>query len=78
MGNIEEDFERQEERKALLLAIKSLCERDRLFLTLYYYENLNYQEIAQVLGCKVANISNVHKKILKIFKECLKQNQVID
>jgi RNA polymerase sigma factor for flagellar operon FliA len=60
--------ETNETRKALVKAISNLCERDRLVLTLYYYENLNYQEITQVMNVSVSRISQLHSRILKYLK----------
>ncbi len=67
-----EIFDKGEEKKMLLEALKKLNERDRLLLTLYYYENLNYQEIAQVLNISISRISQVHTKILNKLKSELK------
>lgn len=67
-----EILDKSEEKKMLLEALKKLNERDRLLLTLYYYENLNYQEIAQVLNISISRVSQVHTKILGKLKTELK------
>ncbi len=57
------------ERKTLLIeAIQKLHERDRLIITLYYYENMNYKEIAEVINITVSRVSQIHSKILKELK----------
>lgn len=59
----------QNEQKELLIeSIKELKERDRLILSLYYYENLNYKEIAEILGITVSRVSQIHSKIMNILK----------
>ncbi len=63
--------EESEEKKILIEEIKKLKERDRLILTLYYYENLNYKEIAEVLGVTVSRISQIHSRLIKKLKERL-------
>lgn len=73
--DIAEQYQKKEMKQLLLNAIKKLSEKERLFLSLYYYENLNYQEIAQVLGCKVNNVSKTHKSILVILKKTLEENE---
>ncbi len=56
--------------KIILLkqAIKKLGERDQLLLSLYYYEKLNYMEIAELLGITVSRVCQIHSKIIKELK----------
>ncbi len=68
----EEVTDKSEEKQILVDAIKSLEERDRLIITLYYYENLNYKEIADVLSITVSRVSQIHSKIIKEMKEKIK------
>lgn len=67
-----EIFDKNEEKEMLLEALKKLNERDRLLLTLYYYENLNYQEIADVLNISVSRVSQIHSKIINKLRNDLK------
>jgi len=55
----------------LLDAIKQLDEKERLIITLYYYENMNYAEIAKVIGVTVSRVSQVHTKIIDSLKKKL-------
>lgn len=57
--------EHGEEVELLVEALESLEERDRLIITLYYYEHLNYKEIAKILGITVSRVSQVHSKIIE-------------
>jgi len=60
---------REEERKSLVVdAIKALGERDRLIISLYYYEKMNYKEIAEIIDITVSRVSQIHSKILKELK----------
>ena len=55
-----------------LEVIKELSIRDRCILSLYYYEDLNYKEIAQILSISVVDASKIHSNILNKFKDKLK------
>lgn len=61
-------YGKSEAKEVLLRMIEELDERDKLILSLYYYEELNYKEIAHVLNLTVSRISQVHSKILKQLK----------
>lgn len=70
----DEAMDKSEAKELLVNAIKNLDERDRLVLTLYYYENLNYKEIAQVLNITVSRVSQIHSKIIVELKSILIKN----
>lgn len=61
----DETAEDLEAKELLVEALQNLEERDRIIITLYYYEHLNYKEIAQILGITVSRVSQVHSKIIK-------------
>lgn len=63
--------EKNQIKEILVDAIKHLEERDRLIITLYYYEDLNYKEIAKVLNITVSRVSQVHTKIIEMLKNKL-------
>ncbi|HHV56186.1 MAG TPA: FliA/WhiG family RNA polymerase sigma factor [Firmicutes bacterium] len=53
----------QEEKKRLLAeAVSGLPEKERLVVTLYYYEDLNIKEIAQLLKVTESRISQLHSR----------------
>ncbi|MHB8578622.1 MAG: sigma-70 family RNA polymerase sigma factor [Ignavibacteriaceae bacterium] len=60
--------EKNQVKEILVDAIKQLDERDRLIITLYYYEDLNYKEIAKVLNITVSRVSQVHSRIIDMLK----------
>jgi RNA polymerase sigma factor for flagellar operon FliA len=55
-------FEDQETRYFLTDAINRLPERERLVITLYYYEGLTLAEIGHVLGVTESRICQIHTK----------------
>ncbi len=68
----DEILNKNEAKELLINAIQELEERDRLVLTLYYFENLNYKEIAEVLSITVSRVSQIHTKIIKDLKDKLR------
>jgi len=57
-------FEAAESRQVLGTAINTLPEREKLVLTLYYYENMTLQEIGQVLSVTESRVCQIHTKAL--------------
>ncbi|MHB1137912.1 MAG: sigma-70 family RNA polymerase sigma factor, partial [Microthrixaceae bacterium] len=55
-------FEITETRQLLAQAINGLPEREKIVLTLYYYENLTLQEIGRVLGVTESRVCQIHTK----------------
>lgn len=55
-------FEIGETRNALVLSINRLGERERLVVTLYYYEGLTLAEIGEVLGVTESRVCQIHTK----------------
>jgi len=45
-------------------AIRSLCEQDKLVVTLYYAEDLMLREIAEILGVTESRVSQIHTRAL--------------
>ena len=53
-----------EVREALADAIARLPEREKLVVTLYYYEELTLREIGEVLGVTESRVSQLHTKAI--------------
>ena len=53
-----------EERVALAAAIEGLPERERLIITLVYYEGMALKEIAVILGVSLSRASQLHSRAL--------------
>ena len=58
----ESTFAQTEVREALADAIARLPEREKLVVTLYYYEELTLREIGEVLGVTESRVSQLHTK----------------
>lgn len=55
-------IEESEMRSILADAINQLSERERLVITLYYYEDLTSKEIGKILGVSDSRVSQLHTK----------------
>lgn len=53
---------------ALARSIESLAEKERLVVTLYYYEELKYSEIAQILEVSESRVCQIHTKAITKLK----------
>jgi RNA polymerase sigma factor for flagellar operon FliA len=52
----------RELRQAVAECIASLPEKERLVISLYYYEDLNMKEIGSVLGITESRVCQIHTK----------------
>jgi RNA polymerase sigma factor for flagellar operon FliA len=55
-------FEVEEMRQLLATAINDMPEREKIILTLYYYEGLTLAEIGEVLGVTESRVCQIHTK----------------
>ena len=69
----EERIFKKELRSELIQAIDSLSERERLVVSLYYYEHLRLYEIAEVLGVSESRVCQLHAKAISKMKTRLEQ-----
>lgn len=60
--NPEAAFQLEEMKRVLADIIGRLPERERLVVTLYYYEGLTLAEIGQVLGVTESRVCQIHTK----------------
>jgi RNA polymerase sigma factor for flagellar operon FliA len=60
----EVSLEQTEIKEALAEAISGLPEREKLVVTLYYYEELTLREIGEVLGVTESRVSQLHTKAI--------------
>jgi RNA polymerase sigma factor for flagellar operon FliA len=56
--------ERREAEQALVLAVKKLPERERLVLSLYYYEELTMKEISRVMEISESRVCQLHAQAI--------------
>ena len=67
-AEIESDVAHEEEVEAMMEALQRLGERDRLVLTLYYFEELKLAEIAELLNLTESRISQIRGKALRALR----------
>ena len=63
--NAEDPFAQLKQREltqALANGIAGLPEKERLVISLYYYEDLNMKEIGQILGITESRVCQIHTK----------------
>lgn len=63
----------ERERASLAGAIQSLPEKERLVLTLYYYEELTMKEIGELLKVTESRVCQIHTKAIIRLKAHLQQ-----
>ncbi|MEX2600499.1 MAG: FliA/WhiG family RNA polymerase sigma factor [Balneolaceae bacterium] len=71
------NLERSERAEILKKRIGKLKERDRLILTLYYYEEMTMSEIALLLELSEARISQIVGKLLIQLKHELTREEIV-
>ncbi|MCC0783717.1 FliA/WhiG family RNA polymerase sigma factor [Clostridioides sp. ES-S-0108-01] len=66
-------IEEEEKLEILSKAISNLKEREKLILSLYYYEDLNLKEIGKVLGVSESRVSQLHRKSIRNLRNKIKE-----
>ena len=61
-------FLKIESRQVLAEAISNLKEKEKMVISLYYMEELNMGQIAQVLGVSEPRISQIHSSAIRKLK----------
>ena len=69
----EAEFESEEMKVIIAEQIAGLPEREKIVLTLYYYERLTLAEIGSVLGVTESRVSQIHSKSLLDLRGRLQQ-----
>ena len=64
-------YEKDEIKKILVDTIDALPEKEKLIISLYYYEELTYKEIGHILKLSESRISQIHSRVLIKIKNCL-------
>jgi RNA polymerase sigma factor for flagellar operon FliA len=60
----EQEIQSENFQQSLVKAIKTLPERERLMMNLYYNEELNLKEIGEVLGVSESRVSQIHSQTI--------------
>lgn len=68
--------EREETKRILANAINKLPQQEKLVITLYYYEDLNFKEIAEVMELSQGRISQLHTKAILRLRGHLSRKKV--
>jgi len=71
-------FENEEMRQILAKSVNVLPERERLVITLYYYEGLTLAEIGGVLGVTESRVCQMHTKAVLDLRNKMAQMTRID
>lgn len=64
-------LQEKELTEVLSKAIEEMPERERLIITLYYYEEFSLKEISGILGVSESRVSQLHSKAIKRMKKTL-------
>jgi RNA polymerase sigma factor for flagellar operon FliA len=65
--------EKKDLKEIILKEINKLPERQKLVITLYYFEEMNYQEIADLLNISVSRVSQLHTEVINKLRKKLKK-----
>ena len=64
-------METHEQWRLLARLIRQLPEKYRLMIVLYYYEQLNFREIGEILQVSESRISQMHSRVMERLKRKL-------
>lgn len=73
----EEIYEIAEMKNILASSIDLLNKNERLVISLYYYEELTYKEIGNIMGLSESRISQIHSKAILNIKNCLEREGIV-
>jgi RNA polymerase sigma factor for flagellar operon FliA len=62
-------------RNAIRLAVGSLPDRDRMIVELYYFREVGFKEIGQLLGVTESRVSQLHTRIMNNLRPLLAEVQ---
>lgn len=77
-GNPVAALEDATNRKMLADALNRMGEREKVVVTLYYYEGLTMAEIGQVLGVTESRVCQIHAKAVLSMRNFAKQRGVLE
>lgn len=69
--DVQEDIQRLFLSQQVQEAVQSLSEREQLIVDLYYYQDLTFKEISEVLGVTESRVSQLHTRLKKRIREDL-------
>ena len=76
--NFDMEVERNKEalKENLIESIQNLPEREKLVISLYYYENLNLKEIAAVMEVTESRVSQIHSSAISKLRAMLQKHRL--
>jgi len=72
-SEVVERYEDNEMKAQLIETLKQLPERERMVMTLYYYEELTFKEIGKTLGISESRVSQIHSEVIDKVKELFRK-----
>lgn len=69
--DVHDDLHRLLVSQKVRAALRTLPERDQLIVDLYYYQDLTFREIAEVLDVTESRVSQLHTRLKKRIRESL-------
>jgi RNA polymerase sigma factor for flagellar operon FliA len=72
-SDILSEIENEELQVKLSEIIANLPERERVLITLYYYEELTLKEVGKVLGLKESRVCQLHSQVILHLRNALKK-----
>lgn len=73
----EEVYETKELKDLLISSLDILSKNERLVISLYYYEELTYKEIGNIVELSESRISQIHSKAILRIKNELKKKGIV-
>ncbi len=64
-------IQKEELKEKLLEAVNELSEKERLLITLYYYEDMTLKEIAHIMKLTESRMSQIHTHLILHLRNCL-------
>ncbi|MBN1522175.1 MAG: FliA/WhiG family RNA polymerase sigma factor [Candidatus Aureabacteria bacterium] len=58
------EMQKKDRKRLIIEAINQLPKQERLVLTLYYYEEMTFKEVGEVIGVSESRISQIHTKAI--------------
>jgi len=69
-----QELDQKEKEKTLALAIEALPCKEKMVISLYYYEELTLKEIGEVLGFTESRICQLHKQAVSKLKAWIRRH----
>ena len=67
-ADVDEEVLKSEIFSKIKKELKKISKREQMVIQLYYFEELSYKEIAQILDITPSRISQIHKKVVSTIK----------